>query len=238
MLFLLSLKANIDAKDKEGITPLNLAVSSKREKIVRILLQKGADKSIENPRHETPLQVAMKKNYYDLILLLKDKDYNPLCTLDTPIEYVQPEPMYRKVIFVFLIVPEVILFFCVLPYLDLYEIIANGILFVLAMLTYKTLIDKGHELKQYCPTCYVKKTTIGKHCFLCDKCIEGFEHHCFWINKCIGKRNIIAYFVFLLFGFVFTLSAMYDGMYCILNDVYVPEQGFLEASHLERIIKV
>lgn len=252
VLFLISLKANINAKDKEGITPLNLAVSSKREKIVLILLQRGADKTIENIKKETPLSVAIKKNYYEIINLLKEKDYNPLCTLETPIEYIPPENMYKKFIFGFLLVPEIVLFFSVLPYIEgLVEAIVNFTFFVLALVSYifllfkepgimrneellkeavggnplKTLIDKNYDLKQYCPTCYVRKSKIGKHCFLCDKCIEGFQHHCFWLNKCIGKRNVHIYFIFLLFTLVYAFTCIYASILCMTSDINIPE-GF------------
>ena len=253
VLFLLSLKANIDAKDKEGITPLNLAVQSKREKIVKLLLQRGADKTIDNNRHETPLDVAVKKNYFEMINLLKDKDYNPLCTLETPIEYVKPDNIYKKFIFFIFIVPEIVLLFGVLPYLDTSEIIVNTVFFVFAFLSYifllakepgemkneellrdangenplKTLIDKNQELKMYCPFCYVRKTGKGKHCFICNKCIEGFDHHCFWINKCIGRKNVCAYFTFLFLSFIYVFTSIYVSVMCINNDVYIPPDRWI-----------
>ena len=253
VLFLLSLKANIDAKDKEGITPLNLAVQSKREKIVKLLLQRGADKTIDNNRHETPLDVAVKKNYFEMINLLKDKDYNPLCTLETPIEYVKPDNIYKKFIFFIFIVPEIVLLFGVLPYLDTSEIIVNTVFFVFAFLSYifllakepgemkneellrdangenplKTLIDKNQELKMYCPFCYVRKTGKGKHCFICNKCIEGFDHHCFWINKCIGRKNVCAYFTFLSLSFIYVFTSIYVSVMCINNDVYIPPDRWI-----------
>ena len=253
VLFLLSLKANIDAKDKEGITPLNLAVQSKREKIVKLLLQRGADKTIDNNRHETPWDVAVKKNYFEMINLLKDKDYNPLCTLETPIEYVKPDNIYKKFIFFIFIVPEIVLLFGVLPYLDTSEIIVNTVFFVFAFLSYifllakepgemkneellrdangenplKTLIDKNQELKMYCPFCYVRKTGKGKHCFICNKCIEGFDHHCFWINKCIGRKNVCAYFTFLFLSFIYVFTSIYVSVMCINNDVYIPPDRWI-----------
>lgn len=253
VLFLLSLKANIDAKDKEGITPLNLAVQSKREKIVKLLLQRGADKTIDNNRHETPLDVAVKKNYFEMINLLKDKDYNPLCTLETPIEYVKPDNIYKKFIFFIFIVPEIVLLFGVLPYLDTSEIIVNTVFFVFAFLSYifllakepgemkneellrdangenplKTLIDKNQEIKMYCPICYVRKTGKGKHCFICNKCIEGFDHHCFWINKCIGRKNVCAYFTFLFLSFIYVFTSIYVSVMCINNDVYIPPDRWI-----------
>lgn len=36
---------------------------------------------------------------------------------------------------------------------------------------------------------YIDRSVTAKHCSVCDKCVEGFDHHCIWLNTCIGSRN-------------------------------------------------
>ena len=33
------------------------------------------------------------------------------------------------------------------------------------------------------------RSKSAKHCRICDKCVNGFDHHCKWLNTCVGKRN-------------------------------------------------
>ena len=54
--------------------------------------------------------------------------------------------------------------------------------------------------------CETKKTSYSKHCIICNKCIEGFDHHCYWVNNCIGKENL---YLFVSFIAVVNINLVY-----------------------------
>ena len=250
--YLLSLKADINAQDKERITPLFLAVDNKRENIVRILLMNGADKNLPNKKNELPINIARKKNYVRIKNLLKDKEYNPLCTLESPPKYIEPSNIYRKLILFLIIIVELIIFILILPFLeDIYHLFVNLGSFALCLLSFiifmykdpgyqknnklikdcggeknnkplKTLLDIGMKLENYCPKCYIEKKKNITHCFICDECVLEMSHHCFWINKCIGKNNKFFYLLFIFFFFIYALESIFICSNLIFDTVTIP----------------
>lgn len=47
-----------------------------------------------------------------------------------------------------------------------------------------------------------------RHCRLCNKCVDGFDHHCLWLNTCVGTYNYRAWLCFVAALFVWaTLSS-------------------------------
>lgn len=50
------------------------------------------------------------------------------------------------------------------------------------------LIDK-FDATQLCPECQTLRTIRSRHCNVCHRCVERFDHHCPWINNCVGVKN-------------------------------------------------
>lgn len=60
-----------------------------------------------------------------------------------------------------------------------------------------TLVER-YEPGCLWPKCHVIRTPRSRHCNICDKWVERFDHHCPWINNWIGTRNHGAFLIFLI----------------------------------------
>jgi len=66
--------ANVNIKDKDGKTPLHIAVENNYEDIVKVLIQNNADVNIKDNNGNTPLHIAiMNGNEFIIKELLKAK---------------------------------------------------------------------------------------------------------------------------------------------------------------------
>uniref|UniRef100_A0A8D8YRS5 Palmitoyltransferase n=1 Tax=Cacopsylla melanoneura TaxID=428564 RepID=A0A8D8YRS5_9HEMI len=48
-----------------------------------------------------------------------------------------------------------------------------------------------------------------KHCSICNKCIEKFDHHCKWLNHCIGARNYNGFLICILSALITCLIILF-----------------------------
>ena len=58
--------------------------------------------------------------------------------------------------------------------------------------------------EKFCKKCDMEKINRSKHCIICDKCIEKFDHHCIWLNNCIGAKNLKYFYYFVFTQWVLT----------------------------------
>lgn len=65
-------------------------------------------------------------------------------------------------------------------------------------LTPRTIAHRCINGKEWCPYCSDIVFASSKHCRVCDKCVDLFDHHCMWLNNCIGKKNYRHFFILVL----------------------------------------
>lgn len=68
--------------------------------------------------------------------------------------------------------------------------------FIKKEIPFMDLLAKVHPCEM-CPDCEVLRTPRSKHCAICNKCVDRFDHHCPWINNCVGIYNHRAFLVFI-----------------------------------------
>ena len=221
--------------DNQGFSALHLCVSSKTPRIAIKLLQNGADPSVVDKNGNTPLQLAISKKEEETIQIFRNVESCQFCNFKAPVKQLKKSP--KNIIYVFTsqIIACIILFLSVFPIFLFYYnnlfgkifFIIYAFLLILFFLIYftlliidpglkekkdlnflKELIDGNRDLTKFCYKCFIKKTSTSKHCIICDRCYDDFDHHCFWINKCVAKRNYKLFMTFLFVAAIYLIFTL------------------------------
>lgn len=86
-------------------------------------------------------------------------------------------------------------------------------------LDFMELLSKVHPCEM-CPDCEVLRTPRSKHCAICNKCVDRFDHHCPWINNCVGIYNHRVFLVFITLLLIVLLLIIASSIWMIASECH------------------
>ena len=239
VMFLLSLGLNPNFKDKDGNTALHYAVKKSNSRIIKKLLQRGADRNIPDFKYKmTPVMLA--RNNVEIIEIFREKGICEKLFFKPDISKKTLCSNKNMILFIVLhLVIILLVFFILLPYFNsnifssIYIIISAFVFILYISLSFSNpgkminneyndlldIVEKGNDAEDFCPYCLVKNNFRSKHCLICQNCIDEFDHHCFWVGNCIGKNNYKLFFIFLIYILLNTLYNIGVNIYYLATEI-------------------
>ena len=66
------------------------------------------------------------------------------------------------------------------------------------------VLDDKKDVINYCPINFFLMEENSKYCLICQNYIKGFNHHCYWVGNCIGKNNFNKFMTFICICILYT----------------------------------
>ena len=241
IIYLLNMGLNPNLQDINGNTPLHYAVKYGQNRIIKKLLHNGADKNILNKNKVSPAMLARENP--ELSDIFSKKGICQKLFFKPDINKKSKFSNINMLLFIILHFTVIFLTFIMLmPYFDntyfsILYLVISLLLFILFFILafsdpgtltnnkYKDaldIIEQGEMLEYYCPKCLIKMDFRTKHCVICEKCVDDFDHHCFWVGNCIGKKNFSFFFDFLVYVIFNTLFNFLITTYYVLTEMSTP----------------
>ena len=75
------------------------------------------------------------------------------------------------------------------------------------------------DATQMCPECRILRTIRSRHCGVCHKCVERFDHHCPWINNCIGVNNHNFFMIYIFSQFSLLIQSIFSIIIAVMQEI-------------------
>ncbi|XP_036360505.1 probable protein S-acyltransferase 23 isoform X2 [Octopus sinensis] len=203
----------VDLPDKNGKTPLMLAMGRKHEAVISYLKRESKQRKSLFPRFD----------FWSILFGPPGNSKTPMLFLVTSVLF-WGYPMY-----VFKCLPQT---FYELQTLHIIFIGVNVVMWICLFHASRTEpgflernVPEYHQaikqvahfdewkqgsnpLSRLCHTCQIVKPMRAKHCRICNRCVREFDHHCPYIYNCVGYTNRVWFF-----GFASSIALM-----CAITD--------------------
>lgn len=93
------------------------------------------------------------------------------------------------------------------------------------------------ESTQLCPDCETVRTSRSRHCAVCHRCVERFDHHCPWVNNCVGVKNHNYFLCYIATQLLIILVAFTGCLWALIvfsKNQYSYNEFFV--SHLDSLL--
>ena len=68
-----------------------------------------------------------------------------------------------------------------------------------------------------CPFCRVIRLPQSRHCNICNRCVERYDHHCPWVNNCVGRTNHGNFYAHLVLVFAYCIGSSINAVIAIVK---------------------
>ncbi|EDL45916.1 hypothetical protein, conserved [Plasmodium vivax] len=65
------------------------------------------------------------------------------------------------------------------------------------------------DVKKLCPTCFLFKNLRTKHCRLCGRCVDLYDHHCIFTLNCMSVDNAKVFLIWIALNLFFHFWKVY-----------------------------
>ena len=205
--------------------------------MVRFILIRGADTQIKNKLGHCAMdlaqsEIATPNLKRDVIKMLGPPGSLDCLMLSTPTRKMKKQPITLSIFLGLFVIIQAIVVVNIYPHLQRWQIIANLVIvlicafsLLLSVCKNPGYLSKGADFiellevcdsTQLCPDCQCIRTTRSRHCSVCNRCVERFDHHCPWINNCVGLKTHNNFYVFVTFMVATLTICLTQSLYCLV----------------------